>query len=148
MPPFILRITKYPSYRGSPNTLQKVTAEAGPREDSGQGAGLAPHTATFVRGCDRVDRAAGRSDTWHGYTTTLPQRLHKGEGAPAQQSSGEHKGVFMGFNPYCQLLKLDDFHQHIPLLCQGLHALNWKETTTAAPITAPVRTCHPVPRRT
>lgn len=32
------------------------------------------------------------------------------------------------------------------LCCQGSHALNWKETTTAAPITAPIRTCHLVPQ--
>lgn len=94
----------------------------------------------------QCDTGAGRSDTWRGYTITLPQRLHNGEGAPAQQRNGEHRGLFMGFNPWCQLLKLDDFHLHFSLLCQGSHALNWKETTTAAPITAPIRTCHPVPQ--
>lgn len=38
----------------------------------------------------------------------------------------EHTGLFMGFSPGCQLLKLDDFHLHLPLLCQGSHVLNWR----------------------
>lgn len=38
---------------------------------------------------------------------------------------GTH-GTFYGFSPGCQLLKLDDFHLHLPLQCQGSHVLNWR----------------------
>lgn len=129
----------HPSYRGSQRTLQRVsvTAETRGTERTGgtgsQGKQQDVPNTQPVCWCDRGDTAAGRSDTQHGYTITLPQRLHQGKSAPAQQSSGNTRD-FLWVQSWVPIAEAGWFPPAPPSAVSGLTCVKL-ETPTAAPIT-------------